>query len=578
MNTRISGIASVSTVFIGAMRIIALSLIVFIFHPSICAIGGAAASSTFHYPSKEYKDYVHSTAAGMPLLELKQWADSTYFRSNDRLDAEPIYKEVLARAVRPMSEEDEKLMAAAYSNYATLLIFERNNPMQAYPMLKRSLELAEKYRDKGFSLIGAYTNMSHIYANFNDTVKALNYLQEGFDTARRSSKPERSGYIYAQLLLMAWDFDKTDDVIATMEAFKNDRRLSKGQLYRYNLELTHAIEDFRSGKFTDATQRLKTAACMVDAEYDHDMYVSMTLLMAAEAAIKGGDTTEARALIDKAAALMQGYEDFNGKVFLNKVLSEYYRLIGDYNAAEAYDMRSLVLRDSLYSARNMTAISDLEQDMITSRYNTELKEAELQQQILREKNARQRSLLLVLSLSSAVIITLLLFLIYKRRKLTECRYDLFLKNVDLPQKEESLESSASDAPPGESESDSRSLAETFDKVRDFLSHRREVFDPAFSIDMMSELSGIPIRIISRAINRHAGKNFSLFVGDYRIREACRILIEADPSGRPTIEAVAEKVGYRSRSHFSRTFKAVTGLTTTEFIRQSQTRNSASPRR
>lgn len=560
------------------MRIIALSLIVFIFHPSICAIGGAAASSTFHYPSKEYKDYVHSTAAGMTLLELKQWADSTYFRSNDRLDAEPIYKEVLARAVRPMSEEDEKLMAATYSNYATLLIFERNNPMQAYPMLKRSLELAEKYRDKGFSLIGAYTNMSHIYANFNDTVKALNYLQEGFDTARRSSKPERSGYIYAQLLLMAWDFDKTNAVRATMEAFKNDRRLSKGQLYRYNLELTHAIEDFRSGKFTDATQRLKTAACMVDAEYDHDMYVSMTLLMAAEAAIKGGDTTEARALIDKAAALMQGYEDFNGKVFLNKVLSEYYRLIGDYNAAEAYDMRSLVLRDSLYSARNMTAISDLEQDMITSRYNTELKEAELQQQILREKNARQRSLLLVLSLSSAVIITLLLFLIYKRRKLTECRYDLFLKNVDLPQKEESLESSASDAPPGESESDSRSLAETFDKVRDFLSHRREVFDPAFSIDMMSELSGIPIRIISRAINRHAGKNFSLFVGDYRIREACRILIEADPSGRPTIEAVAEKVGYRSRSHFSRTFKAVTGLTTTEFIRQSQTRSSASPRR
>lgn len=575
MNTKISGIASVSTGIIGAMRIIALSLIVFLSNSSPCR---ATRLSTSHYPSKEYTDYVHSTAAGMPLLELKQWADSTYFRSNDRLDAEPIYKEVLARAVRPMSEEDEKLMAAAYSNYATLLIFERNNPMQAYPMLKRSLELAEKYRDKGFSLIGAYTNMSHIYANFNDTVKAMNYLQEGFDTARRSSKPERSGYIYAQLLLMAWDFDKTDDVMATMEAFKNDRRLSKGQLYRYNLELTHAIEDFRTGKFTDATQRLKTAAGMVDAEYDHDMYVSMTLLMAAEAAIKGGDPTEARTLIDEAATRMQGYEDFNGKIFFNKVFSEYYRLVGDNKAAAAYDLQTLVLRDSLYSARNMTAISDLEQDMITSRYNTELKEAELQQQILREKNTRQRSLLLVISLSSAVIITLLLFLIYKRRKLTECRYDLFLKNVDLPQKEESLESSASDAPPGESECDSRCLAETFDKVRDFLSHRQEVFDPAFSIDMMSELSGIPIRIISRAINRHAGKNFSLFVGDYRIREACRILIEADPSGRPTIEAVAEKVGYRSRSHFSRTFKAVTGLTTTEFIRQSQTRSSASPRR
>lgn len=569
MNTRISGIASVLTGIIGAMQIIALSLIVFLSNSFPCR---ATRLSTSHYPSKEYTDYVHSTAAGMPLLELKQWADSTYFRSNDRLDAEPIYKEVLARAVRPMSEEDEKLMAAAYSNYATLLIFERNNPMQAYPMLKRSLELAEKYRDKGFSLIGAYTNMSHIYANFNDTVKALSYLKDGFDNARRSSRPERSGYIYAQLLLMAWDFDKTDDVAATMKTFKNDRRLSKGRLYRYNLELTNAVEDFRDRKFTEATRRLKSAAGMVDAEYDHDIYVSMTLLMAAEAAIKDGNAPEARALLDEAAAHMKGYEEFNGKVFLNKVLSEYYRLVGNHDEATAYDLRSLVLRDSLYSARNMTAISDLEQDMITSRYNTELKEAELQQQILREKNSRQRSLLLVISLSSAVIITLLLFLIYKRRKLTECRYDLFLKNVDLSHRQEPAEDPESDAPSEESENDTRCLAETFDKVKDFLSDRPEVFDPAFSIDMMSELSGIPIRLISRAINRHAGKNFSLFIGDYRIREACRILIEADPAGRPTIESVAEKVGYRSRSHFSRTFKAVTGLTTTEFIRQSQKRN------
>lgn len=512
----------------------------------------------------------------MSLLELKQLADSTYYRTDRRLDAEPVYRTLLARGATPLSDEEEKLMAAAYSNYATLLIFERNNPVQAYPMLKRALDIAGKYRDSGFSLIGAYTNMSHIYANFNDTVKAIGYLKEGFRNALGSSAPERAGYIYAQMLLMAWDFNRIDDVGDEMDTFVSDPRLRKGRLYRYNLELTSALSDFRHGRFADASARLKNAATTIDAEYDPEIYTSMTLLMAAEAAIRQKDAQEAGELIARAADNLKGFEELNGRNFLNKVMAEYYLLSGRPDKAEECRIRSLVMRDSLYSARNMTVISDLEQDLITSKYNTELKEAELRQDVLREKNARQRSLMIVMGISSAIVITLLLFLIYKRRKLTECRHDLFLRNVDLVKMERNEGNAvvpASDPePPASNNRDCEEeslIASTFRKVKDFIDSRKEVFDPGFSIDTMSDMSGIPVRLISKSVNRHAGKNFSLFLADRRIREACRILLANESGTRPTIEAVAEEVGYKSRSHFSRVFKSVTGLTTTEFIRQAR---------
>ena len=104
-----------------------------------------------------------------------------------------------------------------------------------------------------------------------------------------------------------------------------------------------------------------------------------------------------------------------------------------------------------------------------------------------------------------------------------------------------------------------------------MENNKEIYEPGFSIEQMSEILGLTVRQISKAINCRASKNFSIFLSEYRIREACRILLEDQSGVRPTIEQVAERVGYRSRSHFSRTFKTVTGLTTTEFLRQKSQR-------
>lgn len=63
--------------------------------------------------------------------------------------------------------------------------------------------------------------------------------------------------------------------------------------------------------------------------------------------------------------------------------------------------------------------------------------------------------------------------------------------------------------------------------------------------------------LSQVLNDNIRKNFTLFVNEYRINEACHLL------SRPTnltIEAIGDEVGFNSRSTFFASFKKIKGTT------------------
>ena len=531
---------------------------------------------------------VQAEAKTLQIKELKIWADSLYFpadqKEESRKKSEILYKELLQRAMNPLSAEEEKTIARGYSNYATYLIFDKNDPVQAYPLLRRSLDLMDKYKDEGLLVVGAYTNMAHLYANFNDMKRALQHLETGFRRSLVSSDPGRGGYIYSQMILMAWESGMLKEIVPVMNEFKGLPELKDGKLYAANVEHTKGAEAYLRGDYVEAARHLEKSTGYIDADFDRDIYKAMIKLMLADTYLQSKDTASAKSAIDEAERILDGYSELNGNEFLIKIKSRYYKAIGRDDLAKECELRQYELRDSLYSARNMTTISDLEQNLITTKYSAELRESQLRQEVLQEKNKRQRAVIIIIGITAVIIITLLLTLIVKGRRLNEARYDLIKKDVDLSlekkknshieEKEKEREASASTeetAEPRESATEAESSVSTFETICDFMENNKEIYEPGFSIEQMSEILGLTVRQISKAINCHASKNFSIFLSEYRIREACRILLEDQSGVRPTIEQVAERVGYRSRSHFSRTFKTVTGLTTTEFLRQKSQR-------
>lgn len=70
--------------------------------------------------------------------------------------------------------------------------------------------------------------------------------------------------------------------------------------------------------------------------------------------------------------------------------------------------------------------------------------------------------------------------------------------------------------------------------------------------------------LSRLINRAYGVNFSTFINRYRVHEVCRLLKQGE-ANHQTIEALALRSGFKSRSSFHSAFKKEIGVTPTQFL-------------
>lgn len=75
-------------------------------------------------------------------------------------------------------------------------------------------------------------------------------------------------------------------------------------------------------------------------------------------------------------------------------------------------------------------------------------------------------------------------------------------------------------------------------------------------DLAFEIN-VPAHQLSQLLNDSLGKGFTVYVNEYRIDEACRILSTTD---NLTIEAIGEEVGFNSKSTFFSAFKKLKGMT------------------
>lgn len=112
------------------------------------------------------------------------------------------------------------------------------------------------------------------------------------------------------------------------------------------------------------------------------------------------------------------------------------------------------------------------------------------------------------------------------------------------------------------------------KVLTLLRDTELLYAPKFQIRDLSNAIGEPARSISQVINEKLGCNFASLLAEYRIKGVCLKISESKEFRKLTTEAMAEAVGFQSRSYFSTTFKKITGLTPSEYIKQADRADSA----
>ncbi|MDJ0931120.1 AraC family transcriptional regulator [Breoghania sp.] len=82
---------------------------------------------------------------------------------------------------------------------------------------------------------------------------------------------------------------------------------------------------------------------------------------------------------------------------------------------------------------------------------------------------------------------------------------------------------------------------------------------------LSRRLGIPVRHVSRAINRKLVQTVPRVINEWRIREAMNLLAETDYP----VTTVMFDCGFQTKSNFNREFARITGTSPSRFLRKAR---------
>ena len=230
---------------------------------------------------------------------------------------------------------------------------------------------------------------------------------------------------------------------------------------------------------------------------------------------------------------------------------------------ENYRERSRALEDTLTTYRQMTSINE-------SEFQNEMKQIEREMNEIQQH--RQRLLMMTIMISAfALVVAVFLFILFRQNaKLRHSNRQLYLKNVAMLRAEEASRSEQNKyAGSNLMDDDKQQLLKRIETIMDTSD---EVYSPDFSVERLAQLTDSKYKYVSQVINEYYDQNFNNFINQYRIKEACKRIDNHGQYANMTIEAIANSVGFRSRSSFFTSFKRITGLTPSEYLRQSRALN------
>lgn len=257
------------------------------------------------------------------------------------------------------------------------------------------------------------------------------------------------------------------------------------------------------------------------------------------------------------------------KLFVMSKLGRLYAQKGDTERAAYYQTLSYDLRDSVENLRDFLAIKSEQEQFEEAQSKASIMQ-------LSTSNTRLRNVLL-LSVGIALLLAAMVYYVLRQKHRTEMNYRaLFERNKELlkigeeyhqslvqmqqMQRATTTETEAQSTSPVSQASERDFDEALWQRIVSVLDTVDEVCSPDFGLIRLTSLVESNTTYVSQTIKSATGKNVPTLINDYRIREACRRLLDTGNYGKLTLQAVAESVGFTSQTTFNRAFKQCTGLT------------------
>ena len=505
---------------------------------------------------------------GQDYLQNKGWVDSAM-----------VCYSIVANRVQNnnLESKDKYQIARALNNLGYIYATYYYDFQKAYENLNKSMELSKLY---GFdnNLAYSYLNMASIFdsrnrlfANDALSTEALDNTKLAFDFAVKAKE---------------WNVAVTSIYnMLDMIHNKADFELITPDLTRFkNLQLTDSVEMWQCTRmFCKATEAFQAG------QYQQALNYYEKMLGEAQEITTNRQQCIIKAMQQKAAvlAVMRHYEEaisclrevehialdngMQSELIDNyRAMAKVYDAMGNRQMAEQLDYKFLKARDEFIQKSHAEMVEK-------SRFLDEMRRVNDQVAQIQAKHERAHQLLLMMTLIAVIILIAMVLLVRSNIKQRNYIRHLYEKNVQLLDVKVTAEQPTShlvdkqedSAPKYQSQLDQESKDRLFERIKDVMNDIAIICKPDFSLQQLAIQVGSNYKYVSQVVNERYGKSFKQVLNEQRVREACRILNDPNQSAHLTIEAIAANLGFNSRSNFTVTFKRITGISPSDFMKMAK---------
>ena len=530
-------------------------------------------TSTRAASQTETAEWYYKRYANTPIEEVYQQG-MTHLKKGETDKALACLTVVIGRYHNKMSDKERKTYEYALNNAGAIAML-RYDYSTAFSLFTKALDAAADsvaYR--------THNNIAGIYIYYNDYNNARKHLDLAYNIGVRKQDWASVYNTTHNLLDLNWNVDSLQNSMPLIEDFRRLSISPKDNDYQFISSICDGMESLHHRQYAEAITHFGKAIEMAQGLDFQESHEIPNYLYMAKAYMDMGEYDKALENLRICERKSEESHSLDMLITTYHYLDLCYQRLGNINMAHAANYRYMELKDSINSANEYGKIKDMEFLHEANKYEKQL------HQLTAEKRVHD---IVTWAIGIGLLLTLLFLgiTIYQNKKLSESNKDLFKKNVALLKSEEKeeriyqeyteklekLEKSETKLPDQERYKSSSLTDESreilLSRIRHVMHTPAEFCKDDFTIDKLATLVNSNTKYVSQVINETLGKNFNTLLNEQRINEVCKRLVDTANNGNKTNEAIAEEVGFKSRSHFIRTFKKITGLTPSQYQRMAK---------
>ena len=528
--------------------------------------------------------YLFLTAAMMicaiPTLPHARYSDSFYIHVSDMSIQDIVRKgqkcqspdtamAYFSIAVMKHESKPEKNNTVSYinalNNAGYTALFHLDNINDAYFYLQKAAHAAQEAGDS-VHLAVISLNLANVFISVDDLASASEHYLRAIRLARSVGDWQTyltafTGYVFQQ-----YASGQIDNISREIPDFRpND--IPETPMREYASLIYDGIKHMENKDYGEAADLFEKSLSHINTPFTPERYPVISIYLKATALRRSGKRIEAREYLEKSLEHMPTQSRVPVYDLINRICVE----CGDSAAADKYRLMFLEGEKEYNPNSRQSDINGIRLDMDRKLLNQDINR-------LQHEN-KTRSIVALLCSVWAITVTILLFLFLRsNRNLKKSKKELFFKNKVIAE-------TNNPCPAGQTLNDSttqntgkdekKETLPVWEKILKVMKSTPERFSTDFSVSRLAMIVGEHPRVVSKAVNAHTGKNFSSWLTELRLDEACIRLSDTAHFGNYTISAISEGLGFKSRTHFAEVFKQHTGLSPSEFQKIARTSNKGS---